>query len=132
MVRKQINPFTSKELMDFAREHYPESFIKPTTKHRKHLYIRRTVILLLWESSVKVGEIAKLLGETHPNVSIALPKITSYFTTDGSDLFFKCYNEFVEKYNNQQSKNQDESASRNTSETNSESQRDVSFVVPTE
>ena len=99
MVRKQINPFTTMDIVEFTRAHYPKALIKPTTKHKKDLYIRRTLILLLWESGVKVGMIAKLIGETHANVSIALPKVRAYFTTDGSDLFFELYNEFVEKYN---------------------------------
>ena len=128
MVRKQIDPFTTMEIVEFTRAYYPKALIKPTTKHKKDLYIRRTLILLLWESGVKVGMIAKLIGETHPNVSIALPKVRAYFTTDGSDLFFQLYNEFVEKYNTYKN----EIASRNTSETDGEPQRDVSSLVPTE
>ena len=113
MVRKQIDPFTTMEIVEFTRAHYPKALIKPTTKHKKDLYIRRTLILLLWESGVKVGVIAKLIGETHANVSIALPKVRAYFTTDGSDLFFELYNEFVEKYNSQKTTDENEISSGN-------------------
>lgn len=113
MVVVPIKKSTTDELMKFARETYPEHFIKPTTKHKKSLYFRRTVMHLLWSNGEKVGVIANNLGESHANVSIALPKVRAYFTTDGSDLFFECYNEFVKEYNKQKQENEIHSGNGN-------------------
>jgi hypothetical protein len=99
MVKKEIVSYTAEELLQFARDNYPQYFIKPTKKLKKSVYFRRTVMYLLWDIGIKVGEIAKMLGESHANVSIALPRVRSYFSTDGATLFFECYNEFVNKFN---------------------------------
>ena len=83
---------------------------------------------LLWKDGVKVVDIAKMLGETHPNVSIALPITRSYFTTYGFDLFAECYNEFIENFN-LYLKSKNENTSGNITEADAESKRDVSPLV---
>lgn len=129
MVKKKILDYTAEELLQFARDNYPQYFIKPTKKLKKSVYFRRTVMYLLWDIGIKVGEIAKMLGESHANVSIALPRVRSYFSTDGATLFFECYNEFVEKFNSHKTLKSNDSLVANTQENGSNSQSAVSNLV---